>query len=245
MTPPILCAVEWRICSPPAATRAGCASTTPGAWNDGRIVENNQRKARAYSTFIQNRLVWGKLTVTPGIRFESIRYARTNRLAAAGAGVSGASRIDQWVPGIGASFSPHSRVTAFAGVHRGFAPPRVEDVISNTTGASIELKPERSWIYEAGLRLRPARGSQLEATWFRMDFSNQIIPASVAGGIGATLINGGQTVHHGVELGGRHEFRNLFRSRHSVFLRAAFTHLREAEFTEPIRGSPRSADLAA
>jgi Fe(3+) dicitrate transport protein len=207
------------------------------AARDGLVVENNQRKARAYSTFVQNRFVWGKFTVTPGIRFESIRYARLNRLGASGAGVSGTNRVNQWVPGAGASFSPSSRFTVFAGVHRGFAPPRVEDVINNNTGASIELEPERSWIYEAGFRARPGRGSQLEATWFRMDFSNQIIPASVAGGVGATLVNGGETLHQGMELSGRHEFRNLFRSRHSFFLRAAFTHLGDASFSEPLRFS--------
>ena len=41
--------------------------------------------------------------------------------------------------------------TLFAGVHRGFAPPRVKDAITNT-GVSLELDPEMSWNYEAGAR---------------------------------------------------------------------------------------------
>jgi Fe(3+) dicitrate transport protein len=115
-------------------------------------------------------------------------------------------------------------------VHRGFAPPRVEDIINNNTGASIELDPELSWNWEAGIRGQVAPDSQLEAAYFRMDFSNQIVPASVAGGLGATLTNAGRTLHQGLELGGRHAFRAIGGSRHSLALRGAYTYLADAEF---------------
>ena len=55
------------------------------------------------------------------------------------------------IPGIGVSHTSGERITLFAGAHRGFAPPRTEDVISNTGGV-IDLDPELSWNYEAGFR---------------------------------------------------------------------------------------------
>jgi Fe(3+) dicitrate transport protein len=169
------------------------------ASRSGAPVENNRRQARAFSGFLQNRFLLGKWTFTPGLRVESVHYRRSNRLL----NVRGATDITQVIPGLGIAYNPASEVTLFAGAHRGFAPPRVEDVISNSTGATVELDPELSWNYEMGARLRLRRDLRLEATAFRMDFQNQIIPASVAGGVGATLTNAGRTLHQGLEWSGR------------------------------------------
>jgi Fe(3+) dicitrate transport protein len=202
---------------------------TPRA-RSGRLVENNRRENQAYSAFLQERLLLGRLILTPGARFESIDYERVNRLANDGRGVSGATRVTQWVPGLGAAFAFGERVSAFAGVHRGFAPPRTEDVISNTTGGVVELDPELSWNFELGVRsvLRPGVGVDLTA--FRMDYENQIVPASLAGGLGATLTNGGQTLHQGFELGARLDSGPWLRSAHNLSLRLALTALPTARF---------------
>lgn len=201
------------------------------ASRSGVTVEDNRRRARAYSGFLQNRFQFGRLTVTPGLRLERVAFNRTNRLANGGAGVFGRTALTQAIPGIGAAFNPSSGVTIFAGVHRGFAPPRVEDVINNSTGTSVDLDSELSWNYEAGLRARVRRAMTLEATWFRMDFSNQIVPASVAGGIGAVLTNAGQTKHEGAEVSARLDWRNAFGGSHSFYLRNAWTWLPVARFS--------------
>lgn len=83
------------------------------------------------------------------------RDDRTNRLANGSAGVQSRPKLSQWIPGMGATHRPAGGVTLFAGIHRGFAPLRVE------------------------------------TTLFSMDFENQIIPVSLAGGVGATLTNRG------------------------------------------------------
>ncbi|MBL8228271.1 MAG: TonB-dependent receptor [Bryobacterales bacterium] len=197
---------------------------------DGVRVENNDRLARATSAFWQNRFLIGRLTITPGLRVENVRYRRINYLVNSPSGVRGATNLTQWIPGIGVAYSSGDKLTFFAGVHRGFAPPRVEDIVNNNTGASVELDPELSWNYEAGLRSRLTRDTQLEAAYFRLNFANQIIPASVAGGLGATLTNAGRTIHEGAEISGRHAFRNVASSRHSFSIRGAYTYLPNAEF---------------
>jgi Fe(3+) dicitrate transport protein len=197
----------------------------------GVIVENNSRKNQAYSGFVQNRFHFGDWTVTPGVRIEHIEFQRTNRLANAGAGVSGRTDLTQVVPGLGVSYSPGARLTVFAGAHRGFAPPRTEDIINNATGGVIELDPELSWNYELGMRSAPVDGVRLEATIFRMDYENQIVPASLAGGVGATLTNGGRTLHQGFEFTGRVDSGALFKSSHNVYARVAYTFLPTARFT--------------
>ncbi len=191
---------------------------------DGRLVEDNKRRTQAWSGFWQYRLARGRWGLTPGVRFEHVRYQRLNRLN----GAFGRAELTQWVPGIGLSYSP-SRVTVFAGIHRGFAPPRAEDIITNL-GGTVDLDPELSWNYELGLRLRAAPRLALEVTAFRMDYQNQIIPASVAGGVGATLTSAGRTEHQGVEAAGRWQLPPWFGPRHTFSVRAAYTWLPVARF---------------
>jgi Fe(3+) dicitrate transport protein len=115
-------------------------------------------------------------------------------------------------------------------VHRGFAPPRTEDIINNATGGSIDLDPELSWNYEIGVRTRPHSALNLEATFFRMDYENQIVPASLAGGIGSIVTNGGQTLHQGFEFSTAVDTSTILRRRYSFFLRSAYTFLPVAQF---------------
>ncbi|MER3429341.1 MAG: Fe3+-dicitrate receptor [Pyrinomonas sp.] len=203
---------------------------TPTA-RSGITVEDNLRRNQAYSGFVQNRFIFGAFAITPGLRLEHVRYLRTNRLANNGAGVTGRTSLTQLIPGLGLSFSPSTAITIFAGVHRGFAPPRTEDIINNSTGGVVDLDPELSWNYELGLRSAPKRGLRFDATFFRMDYENQVVPASVAGGIGATLTNGGATLHQGVELTGRIDSAPFFDQTTNLYLRVAYTYLPAARFT--------------
>jgi Fe(3+) dicitrate transport protein len=203
----------------------------------GTLVEHNERRNQAYSGFVQNRFIFGDWTVTPGLRVEHVEYRRTNLLI----GVEGRTDLTQAVPGLGVSYTPSERLTLFAGVHRGFAPPRTEDVINNTTGGVVELDPELSWNYEAGARAALADGVRAEATFFRMDYENQVIPASLAGGVGATLTNGGRTRHQGLELSGRLDTGAIRKSPHNFYLRAAYTFVPVAEFRGLRRSSINSA----
>ena len=197
----------------------------------GILVEDNARGTDAWSAFIQHRLTGGRWTITPGVRFEHIAYSRTNRLR----GASGSTTLVETVPGVGVSFGASDNVTWFGGVHRGFAPPRAEDIISDSTGGVVDLEPERSWNFETGARLRVA-GVQSTVTVFRMDYENQIVPASVAGGIGATLTNGGETLQQGAEGGIDAEWRAIGGSRHGLYAKAAVTWLPIARF-EGVRTS--------
>jgi len=201
---------------------------TPAA-RRGVLVEDNERRNQAYSGFVQTRVLLGRWTVTPGLRLERVRYERTNRLGAGGLGLSGRTGITQWVPGLGAAWSASSATTLFAGVHPGLAPPRTKDVIGNAGGVS-ELEPELSCNYEVGLRSLVRSGLSVEATGFRMDYENQIVPASLAGGLGAALTNGGRTAHAGLELAARLDAGTLAASGHNPYVRVAWTWLPVARF---------------
>lgn len=198
---------------------------TPGTGVNGGVRENNTRDVRAWSGFAQVRFDIGAFSLTPGLRYEHIEYDRENRLNAA----AGAASVSQLIPGLGATWTLGEGTTLYAGVHRGFAPPRVEDIVT-PAGGSVDLDPELSWNYELGLRAVLRAGLDVEATLFRMDFENQIVPASVAGGSGATLTSAGKTLHQGFELGLRADSRELFGTAQSVFARLAWTWLPDAKY---------------
>lgn len=192
----------------------------------GRLVENNERRNEAVASFIQTHFMAGRWTLSPGFRVEQIRFARTNRLAA----VNGETSLTEMIPGVGLAFAANDATTFFGGIHRGFAPPRTEDVISNSTGQVVELDAERSWNAEVGVRSTVRPGLQIDASLFRMQYENQIVPATIAGGAGATLTNGGETLHQGVELSGRIDSAALFGTQRNVFAKVAWTWIPTAEF---------------
>lgn len=196
---------------------------------DGGIVENNRRTTQGYSTFFQNRFFFGDFTLTPGLRIEHVRYDRTNRLFNGGAGAFGKAELTQFIPGIGGAWNPSQSITVFTGVHRGFAPPRAEDIIDNS-GGFLELDAELSWNYEAGIRARAGRTVSFDATFFRTAYENQIVPASLAGGVGSVLTSAGKTLHQGAEFSGRLDQRNFLGTGHSLWLRAAATWVALARY---------------
>jgi Fe(3+) dicitrate transport protein len=193
----------------------------------GAVSEINLRDNFAVSGFVQNRFIIGDFAITPGVRIERITFERENRLANPVA--IGKTDLTQVIPGFGIAYSGLKNTTFFAGVHRGFAPPRTEDIISNTGGV-IDLDSELSWNYEFGVRTRPFRGVAIDSTFFRNDYENQIVPASLAGGVGSTLTNGGATLQQGFEFNSQIDTGAIFRSPHNFYLRTAFTWLPIAEF---------------
>lgn len=183
--------------------------------------ESNERLNQAYSAFVQNRLVVGDLAVTPSLRVEHVRYERTNRLT----GASGTDEITELIPSLGATYELGA-ATAFAGVHRGFAPPTTADLI-NDSGGSVDLDAEESWNYELGLRARPVAGVTVEGAAFLNDFRRQIAVGSIAGG--STPLATGETRYAGAELAAQVELGRLAPVGHTPFAELAWTWLPTAD----------------
>ena len=135
----------------------------------------------------------------------------------------------KWCPASAPPSKSCRRLVAFAGVHRGFGPPGVADIVT-AAGGSVDLDAELSWNYEIGLRAQPNDGVSYEATLFRMDFENQIVPASVAGGSGATLTSAGETLQQGLELAGDVSSTAFVEWPVEVFARGTYTWLADAEY---------------
>lgn len=205
----------------------------------GVIREDEVRNGGAASGFVQNRiLVGGKLSITPGLRLE--RYAFDRNIlrqpvngTPADVSIRKGDSVLKPIPGIGAAWQAAAPLTLFAGVHRGFAPPRVKDAITRA-GVSLELDAELSWNYEVGARLESGRGVRAGATLFTTDFENQIIPAAQSGGATTSLINGGETLHRGAEFELAADWDRITGSRAGIITEVRYTWLPDARFTSGI-----------
>ena len=194
--------------------------------SSGEVRDDEVRVGKALSVFVQNRIfltpTWH---VTPGLRVERFTYdrnilrARVRRTTPTGTtrnvedvDIAGGDAVSEMIPGIGTAWTPSPLFTLFAGVHRGFAPPRVKDGLvypdpTLAAGAQIPelrtlaLDAERSLNYELGTRLTPHPFLSFEATAFYLDFTNQIIEPSLSAGSAAdvALANQGATRHRGIE----------------------------------------------
>lgn len=218
---------------------------TPGIGPNGGIKESSYREITAYSGFVQARVDFGKLSITPGIRLENINYRRNERLA----GTQGTTAVTEVVPGIGLTWQPSALLTLFGGVHRGFSPPGVADIVT-AAGGTLDLDAEKSWNYELGLRAQPMPGLTIESTAFRLDFANQVIPGSIAAGNPAGAVNAGKSLHQGLEFLATGDTRAAgLTNDWGLIGRVAWTWLADAKFAadrcEPLAGAGASAPCDA
>lgn len=204
---------------------------------DGALRDDEDRFGRAFAAHIQNRFfLTEKLILTPGVRMEYYRFMRhILRMRVGGVptdvDIRGGDTTLTAIPGLGISYQAHPLLSVFAGVHRGFAPPRVKDAI-NSNGDSLQLDAEKSWNYEAGVRIGPHRALLGEVTFFRLDFSNQIIPAAQSGGATTTLVNAGATLNQGLESSLRVDWAQLgLANALGFYTDVRYMYLADARFT--------------
>ncbi|MBK8699002.1 MAG: TonB-dependent receptor [Saprospiraceae bacterium] len=175
----------------------------------GSLTEDEDRKGRAFSAYVQNQAnLHERFAIHAGVRMENFIYERDifrrtfrigNQNLLRDTLLVSENAISQLIPGAGFTWKLAKNTTLFGGVHTGFAPPRTKDAISDT-GEVYELNAERSVNAELGFRSAAHPSLNVEMTAFYMDFSNQVIPVSESsGGTGTGLVNGGQTLHQGIE----------------------------------------------
>lgn len=165
----------------------------PGAAGGG---DNRIGSARAIATFAQDEVVAGDWRVVPGVRVEWIETTQEQYAAndpdRAIAPVVTENSTTAVVPGIGATYRAAAWLDAFAGVHRGFAPPG--------PGANDDTQPEESVNYEAGVRSH--RGAvEASLVGYFNDYENMLGRDTFSsGGSGSgDLYNAGQVRAYGAE----------------------------------------------
>ncbi len=227
----------------------------------GTIRDDDERLGRAVAAYALNRfkLFDERLEVSPGLRYESLWTERTTyRTRVDGEPtdveppLENDKHIDALIPGGGIAYELADPVTLFGGIHRGFAPPRTKDAITKE-GERLALEPEYSWNYELGARLRQEDWLSAELAGFVLDFKNQIIAPAESGGavstdpesqesLGLAAVQGGQTIHRGVEAGATFDPGEMAGLGFDMPLSATYTFV-DARFQEGWKASIEGNEL--
>lgn len=178
---------------------------TPDAREDspGTLLrDHNQIQTNAYSGFLTAAWTRGDLTLTLGIRVEQVETTNTSLAANfVTTGLTTTHQETSWLPGAGIVWAPSDQLSIFAGVHRGFAPPR-PDRDFDPNAPFKRVKSETSTETEIGVRLRPSNDSRLEATVYNMRLEDIIVEGALVGGRSGSFVNAGEALHQGLELSG-------------------------------------------
>lgn len=153
--------------------------------------------ADSWSMHLQNRFILSeRLAVTAGLRAEVYEQTRHDLRRTEAQGNRAKTNNTELLPGLGLTWSFSEEIQGFANAYKAFSPALNGDALNGLDDQ--QLGAERSINMEAGIR-GSAGDLEYEATIFRMDFDNQIIPANSNSQFQVT--NGGKTLHQGVELG--------------------------------------------
>lgn len=149
---------------------------------------NRIEEAEAWALWLYDTIDFGRLTVSPGVRYENIELKRTRFEDRVGQTDDPASRdpsnlrdtrkndLDVWLPGIGLRYALTGEISVIGGVHRGFSAP----------SSDPDSRPERSTNYEAGLRYNDGR-TFVEAIGFWNEYSNLVGVCTLSSGAGCEV----------------------------------------------------------
>ena len=158
---------------------------------------NRVSDAEAWAFFVQDKIALGKWILTPGLRYETVQFTRTDyakddpdRTEPTKVRENG---VNVLIPGLGMSYAASPGVHLFGGVHKGFGPPGPD--------ANDTTKAEASINYELGARYRRG-GFSAQLAGFFSDYRNILEKATLATGESGAgeLFNGGEVDVMGLEL---------------------------------------------
>ncbi|MEX0960154.1 MAG: TonB-dependent receptor [Burkholderiales bacterium] len=178
---------------------------------------------RALAYYAQNTFYAGNWTFTPGLRVEDVEYDKVLWEADPNTPVDTQTSSETTVlPGFGLTWNGLRDTTLFAGINKGFAPPRPDRDVDE--GQIFETSPEISVTTEVGVRTRAFKGVNMEATFFNMDIRDLVVQ------VNDVFRNAGEAQHTGFEIGSRIDFGTIFDRSDNVFLTLSYTNLFKAEF---------------
>ena len=177
-----------------------------GRWGN---AGNQRQTAEAVAAYVQSRITFKSVVLSPGLRLERIRQDRTRWETQASRTTDPADRsldnlrdqrrnkVQVLLPGIGLLWPLTPTVSVVAGVHKGFTTP------SNAPG----VEPETAVNYELGFRSSGRTG--LEAIYFLSDYDNLLGQCTASSGAQCTpgdSFNGNAATVQGLELTAQREY---------------------------------------
>ena len=173
-------------------------------------------KARALSYYAQNTTYINDWSVTPGFRVERISSSDNNNLN----GERGTDNDTEFLPSFGVAWNGIANTTIFAGVHQGISPARA----NRDASIQSDTKPEKSTLYEVGVRSNYFTGITAEVALFHNRIKDTIIDN------GDEFNNAGKSEQTGLEVAGRVNFGEIMGTANNFYVSGAYTYLPQAKY---------------
>ena len=191
----------------------------------GALTLSQLEKVRGAGVFLQARAdIRERVSLVGGLRYDRIRFSADDRFVQPGEpDDSGVRTMDAVSPSVGIVVEATPDVELFGSVARSFETPTTTELVNRPTGAggfNPDLEPQLGLTIEGGVRGRIADALALEATLFRTDLDDDLVPFEVPTDPGRQYFrNAGESRHSGweVSLDGR--------LVEAARLRIAYTHV--------------------
>jgi len=198
------------------------------------LRDHNEITTDALSLFALDTATRGAVSLSAGLRVEQISARNTSVVANfAARGQSVSKRETVVLPGVGLTWQVGADSTLFAGVHRGFAPPRPDRDV-DPLAPTNQVRSEKSVNTELGVRSSPRRGVTVEGTVFAVNFSELVVAGPLLGLPSGTLFNAGKALHAGAEVYTRVDLGEVMGWSDRPWVSLSLTHLATAEFRSDI-----------
>ncbi|UTW06922.1 TonB-dependent receptor family protein [Pseudomonas benzenivorans] len=121
----------------------------------------------AKAAYVSNaiKLLDGRLTLTPGVRYEHARMEYAD-------GVSGVERqsvAEEWLPGLSLGYQLDDAWFLYANAQKSLRLPQITSIVKDG-----DVAAELAWNYETGVRYTPWQGLRVDLGLYRIDFEDQI-----------------------------------------------------------------------
>jgi len=213
----------------------------------GTITGKSQRDTFYAPVFVESLFRFGRLSLTPGFRLETVRQelAESVNSAKTAAGTPLGARTERrTVPLFGLAAAYDLRRSGaqpspldsqlYLNVAQSYRPMIYTQAVPNaaTNLVNADLEEGRALQLELGYRARPLAGLVLDASVFHLEFDNQIGAVALPGGR-TSVANIGRAVHRGLEASVQYDLlRLLGRGGRSALNLYANAMILDAEFKE-------------
>ena len=178
-------------------------TNTIGSSFVGPLSLNQDEDVFSWGVYLQNEFsITDNLELTAGVRYDEVEFEFTDYYLVDGDD-SGSATFNEWSPQVGLLWKLHEAMNVFGNVSTAFETPSTREFASpvGPGGFNTSLNAQTSINYEIGIKgLLPGRTSY-ELSVFRIDTTDELLPAGENAGGSVFFSNAGETERYGVEAG--------------------------------------------
>jgi iron complex outermembrane recepter protein len=171
-----------------------------GLGEKGSLISDNDERISYYNLFVQGDFDLSRLNLSGGLNLNSSRTVYTSLFRPAGEDPSGRYHYGRiYSPRLSANYRYFRGNSVFFTISHGFSPPSLAETLTPEGFINPDIRPERSWNIEGGLRGNLFENRLFyDLNFYRMQVQDLLVAERV-GEDAWVGRNAGESVHRGVE----------------------------------------------